>query len=156
RDHSDHWFIQLTVQDTGTGISSIQFLTVTNAAAYFAFTVGTTSPVVVTGTELNDNKNAEVKIRVTDGAGNQNTCDVIWKQSTIVSFTPSGAAALSAAPISASTVVDPMTGEVSSSVGSVPGANSSAAPALDSTAAPSLDSTVDPTADPTGAGASVG
>jgi hypothetical protein len=68
--------LQITVQDTGSGLSSIVPTEVTNATVSIpASTVGTTSPVVVTATKTDQTMGASVTLQATDVAGNATTCD---------------------------------------------------------------------------------
>lgn len=72
--------IQVTVQDTGSGIASI----VVNKAVNTTVTtnpnpvpVGTTAPVVVTSTKINVALASQTQITITDVAGNSTTCDPV-------------------------------------------------------------------------------
>lgn len=68
--------IQITVQDTGSGLGSVAVSESTNAStAVPPFTVGTTSPVVVTATKVNQSQGSTVGLTVTDVAGNVTMCD---------------------------------------------------------------------------------
>jgi hypothetical protein len=68
--------IEITVQDTGSGLGSVVVTTSTNATTPVpAFTVGTTAPVVVTATKVDQSAGAEVALKVTDVAGNVTNCD---------------------------------------------------------------------------------
>lgn len=68
--------IQITVGDTGSGLKSIVVTTSTNATTPVpAFTVGTTSPTVVTATKINQKLASTIALRVTDVAGNVTNCD---------------------------------------------------------------------------------
>ncbi|MDQ6945461.1 MAG: hypothetical protein M3256_04135 [Actinomycetota bacterium] len=70
--------IQITVQDTGSGLAAggIVVTTAVNANVPVpAFTAGTTSPVVVTATKINQAAPSHVALRVTDRSGNVTTCD---------------------------------------------------------------------------------
>jgi hypothetical protein len=68
--------IQITVQDSESGLASIEVMTSTNAnTAVPAFAVGTTSPVVVTATKIDQSTGAVVELRATDVAGNVTVCD---------------------------------------------------------------------------------
>ena len=70
--------IYVTVQDTGSGLASIVVTQHVNSnVTWPPFTVGTTSPVVVTGTKINQNQSSTVALRVTDRAGNITTCDPV-------------------------------------------------------------------------------
>jgi hypothetical protein len=68
--------LQITVQDSDGGLKSIAATTISNATvAIPAFTTGTTSPVVVTATKIDQATGATVTLEATDLAGNVNTCD---------------------------------------------------------------------------------
>jgi hypothetical protein len=70
--------IQITVQDLGSGLNSVQVTASTNATvAVPAFTPGTTSPLVVTATKIDQTQGAEVGLQVTDVAGNVTNCDPV-------------------------------------------------------------------------------
>jgi hypothetical protein len=67
-----------TVQDTGSGLASIVVTQSDNADTPVPpFTVGTTDPVTITATKINQSQAAHVTIVVTDLAGNTVTCDPI-------------------------------------------------------------------------------
>jgi hypothetical protein len=67
--------IQITTSDSG-GLASIVVTKSTNATTPVpAFTVGTTSPVVVTSTKVNQSASSTVALKVTDTAGNVTNCD---------------------------------------------------------------------------------
>lgn len=62
--------IQITVQDTISGLRTINVLTAVNATVSIpAFTVGTTSPVVVTATKINQNQGSSVTLEAINVAG---------------------------------------------------------------------------------------
>jgi len=68
--------IQITAQDTDDGLKSIVVTTSTNATTVVpAFTVGTTSPVVVTATAISQIAGSTVTLTVTDLCGNVTTRD---------------------------------------------------------------------------------
>lgn len=70
--------IQITAQEGNSGLRSIVVNTSTNATVNVpAFTSGTTSPVVVTATKLNQTQTSIVRLTVTDVAGRQTTCDPV-------------------------------------------------------------------------------
>jgi hypothetical protein len=70
--------IQITAQDTDGGLGSITVTTSVNATvAVPAFTTGTTAPVVVTATKIDQSTSAEVALTVTDVAGNVTDCDPV-------------------------------------------------------------------------------
>ena len=67
-----------TIQDGGSGLASIVVTQSDNADTPVPpFTVGTTQPVVVTATKINQSQSAHVTIQATDGAGNVAICDPI-------------------------------------------------------------------------------
>lgn len=68
--------IQVTVQDSGSGIQSIVASTY-NANAPVSFTPGTTSPIVVTATKVDQTKGSTLTLTVTDMAGNRTVCDPV-------------------------------------------------------------------------------
>ena len=70
--------IQVTVQDTGSGLGTIVVTTSTNATTVVPpFTPGT-NPVVVTATKSNQAAGSIVALTVTDAAGNVTECDPLW------------------------------------------------------------------------------
>jgi Ice-binding-like len=71
--------IQVTVEDTGSGLGSIVVTTSTNANTVVPpFTPGTTGPVMVTATKLIQTAGSTVALTVTDRAGNAIKCDPLW------------------------------------------------------------------------------
>ncbi len=71
--------IQVTVQDLQSGLASVTPVTLINATLNVpSFTIGTTSPVVVTATKVNQSQSATVVIRVTDAVGNSVVCDPVY------------------------------------------------------------------------------
>lgn len=63
--------IEITAQDTGSGLASIEVITADNCTiSVAAFTPGTTAPVLVTATKTNPAITARVAIRARDLAGN--------------------------------------------------------------------------------------
>jgi hypothetical protein len=70
--------VEVTVQDTGTGLAEILVTRSENADTVVPpFTVGTTSPVVISSTKIDQTQRARVEARVTDLAGNVALCDPI-------------------------------------------------------------------------------
>jgi hypothetical protein len=68
--------IQITVQDATSGLQSVVVTQATNATvAVPPFTMGTTSPVVVTATKVDQTTGASVALRVTNQAGVFTDCD---------------------------------------------------------------------------------
>jgi hypothetical protein len=68
--------LQITVQDSDGGLKSIVTTASSNATISIpAFTAGTTSPVVVTATKIDQTLGASVTLQATDMAGNVVTCD---------------------------------------------------------------------------------
>jgi len=68
----------VTVADSTTGLQSIVVTQSDNADTPVPpFTVGTTDPVTITATKINQSQPAHVTIQVTDLAGNTVTCDPI-------------------------------------------------------------------------------
>lgn len=67
-----------TFQDTGSGLAELLVTKSENADTVVPpFTVGTTDPVVVTSTKIDQTKRARIEIRATDLAGNVAICDPI-------------------------------------------------------------------------------
>jgi hypothetical protein len=70
--------LQITVQDTGSGLKTVQVTESSNATvAVPPFTVGTTSPLVVVATKIDQTQGASVGLQVTDVAGNVTSCDPV-------------------------------------------------------------------------------
>ncbi|HEU4741253.1 MAG TPA: Ig-like domain-containing protein [Meiothermus sp.] len=72
--------VVLTVftQDSGSGLASIQVTESTNANTVVpAFSAGTTTPVIVTATKLDQTQRSRVMLKVTDLAGNVTVCDPV-------------------------------------------------------------------------------
>lgn len=68
--------VEVTIQDTGTGIAEILVTRSENADTVVPpFTVGTTDPIVITATKIDQSVKARVETRVTDLAGNVAICD---------------------------------------------------------------------------------
>lgn len=67
-----------TFQDTGTGLVSLVVTRSENADTVVPpFIPGTTDPVVVTSTKIDQTQRARIEILATDGAGNVRVCDPI-------------------------------------------------------------------------------
>lgn len=67
-----------TFRDTGSGLASLVVTRSENADTVVPpFTVGTTDPVVVTSTKIDQTRRARIEIRATDLAGNVSICDPI-------------------------------------------------------------------------------
>jgi len=72
--------VQITAQDTGSGLASIVVTQSTNATTVVpTFTPGTTSAVVVTSTKIDQTQGATVGLKVTDFAGNVTIFDPVWQ-----------------------------------------------------------------------------
>jgi MYXO-CTERM domain-containing protein len=70
--------LQITVQDTGSGLGKIEVTESKNASTPVpSFTVGTIAPVVVTATKIDKDQGSQVALRVTDVAGNVTVCDPV-------------------------------------------------------------------------------
>jgi hypothetical protein len=70
--------IQITVQDSDGGLKSVVVTESNNASTVVpAFSVGTTSPLVITATKINQSVGAQVGLQVTDVAGNVTSCDPV-------------------------------------------------------------------------------
>lgn len=71
--------IQVTVSDSGSGLGSIVVTASTNADTPVPpFTSGTTSPVLIVATKIDQSQGSNVALTVTDVAGNVTKCDPIW------------------------------------------------------------------------------
>jgi hypothetical protein len=71
--------IQITVQDTGSGLASILVTVSSNADTVVPpFSVGTTSAVLITATKITQTAGSVVELTVTDVAGNKIVCDPVW------------------------------------------------------------------------------
>ncbi|HVR96944.1 MAG TPA: hypothetical protein VMW27_10035 [Thermoanaerobaculia bacterium] len=67
-----------TIRDIGSGLAEILVTKSENADTVVPpFTVGTTDPVVVTSTKIDQSQRARIEVRVTDLAGNVAVCDPI-------------------------------------------------------------------------------
>jgi len=70
--------IEVTIQDTGTGIAEILVTRSENADTVVPpFTVGTNDPIILSATKIDQSLRARVEARVTDLAGNVALCDPI-------------------------------------------------------------------------------
>jgi hypothetical protein len=70
--------VEVTMKDAGTGLAEILVTRSENADTVVPpFTVGTTDPVVLGSTKIDQSKRARVEARVTDLAGNVALCDPI-------------------------------------------------------------------------------
>ncbi len=70
--------LQVTVSDPQSGLQSIVVTQSDNADTPVPpFTVGTTDPVVVTATKINQSQGAHVTLQITDLAGNVTVCDPV-------------------------------------------------------------------------------
>ena len=71
--------IQITVQDSGSGIASILVTQSANADTVVPpFAAGTTSAVLVQATKIVQASGSVVELTVTDVAGNKIVCDPVW------------------------------------------------------------------------------
>lgn len=71
-------FIEVTVQDGGSGLASIVVAEAVNADVVVEpFAAGTTDPVTVTATKINQSASARVTLEATDVAGNVTVCDPV-------------------------------------------------------------------------------
>ena len=67
-----------TIRDTGSGVFSIVVTMSQNADTVVPpFIPGTTDPIVITSTKIDQTQRARIEVRVTDGAGNVSICDPI-------------------------------------------------------------------------------
>ncbi|MFZ0390232.1 MAG: T9SS type A sorting domain-containing protein [Calditrichia bacterium] len=79
--------IEVTVQDGQSGLASINVVKAKNAVVSSpVFSVGTTGPVVVTATKIDNSQGASVVLETIDVAGNSTTCDPVY--TTISAITP--------------------------------------------------------------------
>lgn len=68
----------VTLQDTGSGIASIEVTKSINSSTVVPpFTVGTTGQVTVTATKIDQSKSSQVELKITDVAGNVTICDPV-------------------------------------------------------------------------------
>ena len=68
--------VEFTVQDTDCGLAEILVVRSANADTVVPpFTVGTTEPVIVTSTKIDQSQPATVEFRTTDLCGNVSTCE---------------------------------------------------------------------------------
>jgi hypothetical protein len=68
--------ILITVQDTGSGLGSVVVTENSNVSvAIPPFAIGSTAPLIVTATKVNQSAGSSVALRVTDVAGNVTNCD---------------------------------------------------------------------------------
>ena len=69
--------VDLIAQDTGSGINTITVLNPLNTTVSVGtFTPGTTSPVTVTATKVDNTQVSSFELRITDQAGNVTTCEL--------------------------------------------------------------------------------
>jgi hypothetical protein len=82
-DTTGHKFIQITVQDTGSGPGSIIVTSSNNVTTSpslpLFFTVEDTAPFVITATKVDQTKSSTIALKVTDLANNVMPCDPVWK-----------------------------------------------------------------------------
>jgi len=75
-DQNGKAYIEVRTRDSGSGMASVQVTKSTNANTVVPpFTAGTTDPVIVRGTKINNSMKSQVMLRVTDVAGNVTDCD---------------------------------------------------------------------------------
>lgn len=71
-------YIEVTVQDVGSGLGSIEVLKQENADVPIPpFSPGTLDAVVVTATKINEKQRSRVELKAVDMAGNSKTCDPV-------------------------------------------------------------------------------
>jgi hypothetical protein len=71
--------IQITVQDTGSGLGSVAVTTSTNATVSVpSFSPGDTSAQMVVATKTDQTNSSSVALTVTDQNGNVTKCDPLW------------------------------------------------------------------------------
>lgn len=77
-DSSGYPYIEITVQDTDSGLESVTEILADNAVVDIPeITSGSTEPVVVTATKVVKNKTSQVELEVTDVCGNVTRCDPV-------------------------------------------------------------------------------
>jgi len=74
--------VQITVQDTGSGLAAapggiVVFQAVNATVVIPPYAPGTTAPVVVTATKIDQTTRSVITLRITDRAGNATVCDPI-------------------------------------------------------------------------------
>jgi hypothetical protein len=73
--------LQITAQDTGSGLKQINVLEATNSTVDVpSFTAGTTNPVVVTATKIDQSQASRVTLQIIDVANNTTTCDPVMTE----------------------------------------------------------------------------
>ena len=86
--------IMITMQDVSPGLKTIQLTSSTNATvAIPSFVAGTTSPVVVTATKINQSESSDVAFTISSMSGATASCDPVDYTATIEKgprFIPSG------------------------------------------------------------------
>jgi hypothetical protein len=73
-------FIEVTAQDSGSGLASIRVVTTTTTNVTVtipSFPVGTTGPVVVIATQINESEASRLELEVGDLDGNITRCDPV-------------------------------------------------------------------------------
>jgi hypothetical protein len=71
--------ILITLRDQQSGLQSVEVITNTNATVVVpTFTPGSTAPLVVTATKINQELTSVVALRVRDVAGNTTVCDPVY------------------------------------------------------------------------------
>jgi hypothetical protein len=77
-DPSGKKFIEVTVQDTGSGLGSVVVVKSINTDTVVPpFAAGVTSPVVIRSTKIDQTKAAQLELNVSDVAGNVVDCDPV-------------------------------------------------------------------------------
>jgi hypothetical protein len=72
----------ITVADAGSGIASVVVTVADNADVPVPpFIVGTTTPLIVTATKIDQSKSSTVAMRITDVSGNTTFCQVVFGSS---------------------------------------------------------------------------
>jgi hypothetical protein len=75
-DSSGRKYVEVTVQDSGSGLHSINVTTSTNANTVVgAFTDGSTGAVIVRATKIKQSQGSTIALTATDRAGNRADCD---------------------------------------------------------------------------------
>ncbi len=77
-DSAGRKYIEITVGDSGSGLATILVTASSNATTPVPpFVVGTTAPVVVRATKIDQSLGAQIALRLTDVAGNVVDCDPV-------------------------------------------------------------------------------
>jgi photosystem II stability/assembly factor-like uncharacterized protein len=82
-------YIEVTTQDDGSGLQTITATISTNVQVSIpSFPKGSTNPIVVTGTKVDQSKPSQLALRLTDLAGNITDCDPVLVSVTVDKMPP--------------------------------------------------------------------